>query len=91
MVDGFGETHLQVNGRILGLLNTDKLGLDLNIGELSMSKKDILQMAGDSAIPASIELPEFIKVKGSIKGKLQNLVIDAALDSEFGGASFKLS
>jgi translocation and assembly module TamB len=88
-VDGFGETHLQVSGRILGLLNTDKLGLDLNIGELSMSKKDILQMAGDSAIPASIELPEFIKVKGSIKGKLQNLVIDAALDSEFGGASFK--
>lgn len=88
-VDGFGQTHLQVNGRILGLPNTDKLGLDLNIGELSMSKKDILQIAGDSAIPKSIELPEFVKVKGSIKGKLQNLVIDAALESEFGGASFK--
>jgi translocation and assembly module TamB len=88
-VDGFGETHLQVSGRILGLPNTDKLGLDLNIGELSMSKKDILQMAGDSAIPKSIELPAFVKVHGSIKGKLQNLVIDAALDSEFGGASFK--
>ncbi|WP_435353831.1 translocation/assembly module TamB domain-containing protein [Emticicia sp. SJ17W-69] len=88
-VDGFGETHLQINGRILGLPNTDKLGLDLNIGELSMSKKDILQMAGDSAIPKSIELPEFVKIKGSIKGKIQDLVIDAALDSEFGGASFK--
>ncbi len=88
-VDGFGETHLQVSGRILGLPNTDKLGLDLNIGELSMSKKDILQMAGDSAIPKSIELPEFVKVKGSIKGKLQALVINATLDSDLGGASFK--
>jgi translocation and assembly module TamB len=89
MIDGFGETHLQANGRIFGLPNTDKLGLDLNIGELSISKKDILRMAGDSTIPKNIELPEFVSIEGSIKGKLQDLVIDATLDSDFGGALFK--
>ena len=88
-IDGFGETRLQVNGQILGLPNTDKLGFDMKITELSLTKKDILQIAGDSAIPKSIELPEFVSVKGSIKGKLQNLVVDASLDSDLGGASFK--
>ena len=88
-IDGFGETRLQVKGRILGLPNTKKLAFDMNIGELSLTKKDILQIAGDSSIPKSIELPEFVSIKGSIKGKLQNLIVDAALESDLGGASFK--
>ncbi len=89
MVDGFGETHLQVNGRIRGLPNTEKIAFDLNIGKLSLTKRDILAMAGDSAIPKSIEIPEFLSVEGSIKGSLKDLILDASLDSDFGGASFK--
>ena len=89
IVDGFGETHLQIKGRIAGLPDTEKLAVDMEIGGLSMSKNDILRIAGDSTIPKSIELPEHLSLKGSIKGKLQNLVIDAALDSDYGGATFK--
>ncbi|GGD71137.1 hypothetical protein GCM10011514_39040 [Emticicia aquatilis] len=88
-VDGFGEAHLQVKGKIVGLPNTDKMVVDMELGQLSMTKADILRMAGDSAIPKSIELPQFIDVKGKIKGGLQNLVLDASLDSDLGGAAFK--
>ncbi len=88
-VDGFGETHLQVKGRIVGLPNTDKMVLDMELSQLSMTKADILRMAGDSAIPKSIELPQFVNVEGKIKGSLQNLVLDASLDSDLGGAAFK--
>lgn len=88
-VDGFGEMHLQVKGKILGLPNTDKMVLDMELGKLSMTKADILRMAGDSAIPKSIELPQFVNVVGKIKGSLQNLILDASLDSDLGGAAFK--
>lgn len=88
-VDGFGETHLQVKGKIVGLPNTDKMSLDMELGALSMTKADMLRMAGDSAIPKSIELPQFVNLEGKIKGSLQNLVLDASLDSDLGGAAFK--
>ena len=88
-VDGFGETHLQVKGRIVGLPNTEKMVLDMELGALSMTKADMLRMAGDSAIPKSIELPQFVNVEGKIKGSLQNLILDASLDSDLGGAAFK--
>jgi hypothetical protein len=88
-VDGFGETHLQVKGRIVGLPNIDKMILDMELGALSMTKADILRMAGDSAIPKSIEFPQFVNLEGKIKGSLQNLVLDASLDSDLGGAAFK--
>ncbi len=88
-VDGFGKTHLQVKGRIVGLPNTDKMVLDMELGALSMTKADILRMAGDSAIPKSIELPQFVNLKGKIKGSVQNLILDASLDSDLGGAAFK--
>lgn len=88
-IDGFGKTHLQVKGKIVGLPNTDKMVLDMELGALSMTKADILRMAGDSAIPKSIELPQFVNLEGKIKGSLQNLVLDASLDSDLGGAAFK--
>ncbi|MFY7910229.1 MAG: hypothetical protein ACOVO2_11775, partial [Emticicia sp.] len=88
-VDGFGETHLQVKGKIVGLPNTDKMVLDMELGALSMTKADILRMAGDSAIPKSIELPQMVSLEGKIKGGLQNLILDASLDSDLGGAAFK--
>lgn len=88
-VDGFGETHLQMNGKIVGLPNTDNMAVDMELGQLSMTKADILRMAGDSAIPKSIELPQFVSLEGKIKGSLQNLILDASLDSDLGGAAFK--
>ena len=88
-VDGFGETHLQVKGKIVGLPNTDKMGLDMELGALSMTKADMLRLAGDSLIPKSIELPQFMNIEGKIKGSLQNLTLDASLDSDLGAAAFK--
>ncbi len=88
-VDGFGETHLQVKGRIVGLPNTDKIVLDMELGALRMTKADILGMAGDSLIQKSIDLPQFVNFEGKIKGSLQNLILDASLDSDLGAAAFK--
>jgi translocation and assembly module TamB len=89
LIDGFGESHLDLKGRITGLPNTEKMGVDMQIGQVRVSKQDILRLAGDSTIPKSIELPEYLSLKGAIKGKLQDLDIDAALDSDFGGGAFK--
>ncbi len=88
-VDGFGKTHLQVKGRIEDLPNTDKMLLNMELGALSMTKADIIRMVGDSLIPKSIELPQFLNIEGKIKGSLQNLVLDASLDSDLGAAAFK--
>ncbi len=88
-VNGFGDTRLQAKGRIVGLPNLDKLVVDVEVGELSVSKNDMLAFAPENTIPTSIELPERLSIKGMIKGKIQDLVLDAALDSDFGSGSFK--
>ncbi|AFK01878.1 protein of unknown function DUF490 [Emticicia oligotrophica DSM 17448] len=89
VVEGFGEARLQAKGKIKGLPNTDKLAVDIELGELSLTKNEILSVAGDSTIPKSIELPQFVRLEGKIKGGIQNLQLDASLDSDLGGGAFK--
>lgn len=81
-------TVLNTSGRIKGLPNTDKLALDITIGEVATTRKDLLQMVPDSIIPSSLELPERIAIKGFVKGTLQNLTMDAQIETSLGNGTF---
>ncbi|NIJ55836.1 translocation/assembly module TamB domain-containing protein [Dyadobacter arcticus] len=85
MLDG---TVLNANGRISGLPNADKLAMDLNINEISSTKEDLLKMLPDSAVPASIELPEKIKITGKVKGSMENLTLSTTINTSFGVGTF---
>jgi translocation and assembly module TamB len=85
MLDG---TVLSADGRLKGLPNAEKLSMDLNINEISSTKADLLKMLPDSAVPASIELPDAIRLSGKVKGSMEDLTLATTLTTSFGTGTF---
>jgi translocation and assembly module TamB len=85
MLDG---TVLSADGRLQGLPDANKLNMDLTINEISSTKQDLLKMLPDSAVPASIELPEQIKISGKVKGSMENLTLTTTINTSFGTGTF---
>jgi hypothetical protein len=81
-------TVVSATGRIRGLPDTEKLALDIKIAEMTTTREDLLQMVPDSMIPSSVELPEKLIVKGMVKGTLQNLTMDAQIETSLGNGTF---
>jgi translocation and assembly module TamB len=81
-------TILNLDGRIQGLPNTEKLNLDLGITELSSTKNDLLKVLPDSTLPSSIELPDDIKISGRIKGGMANIALTTTINTSFGTGTF---
>jgi len=81
-------TVLSFDGRIKGLPNADKLAVDMNFRELSSIKSDLLKMLPDSAVPASIEIPESVKITGKANGSMANLTLNTTINTSFGNGSF---
>jgi translocation and assembly module TamB len=88
-VSGLDKAKLIVSGNITGLPNAEKMVLNLNVNELSITKNDIHKLITKENIPTSIELPERVSVVGKINGKLENLLLDTQIKSDLGNASFK--
>lgn len=87
-ITGFGATRVIAKGTITGLPYANKLGLNLDIEEVSATKEDIIRLAGAETIPESIELPEKMTIRGKLSGKANDLQADASLNSDFGVAVF---
>jgi len=85
MLDG---TVISLDGRIKGLPDADKLATDMTINELSSTKADLLKILPDSAVPASIELPDQIKISGKVNGSMQNLTLNTTIATSFGDGTF---
>ncbi|WP_026628705.1 translocation/assembly module TamB domain-containing protein [Dyadobacter alkalitolerans] len=85
MLDG---TVLALDGRIQGLPDANKLAMDMTINELSSTKSDLMKMLPDSAVPASIELPEDIKITGKVKGSMDDITMTTTINTSFGVGTF---
>jgi translocation and assembly module TamB len=83
-----GGTVLSLDGRIKGLPNADKLAVDMTLNELSSTRQDLLKMLPDSAVPASIELPENLKITGKASGSMANLTVNTTINTSFGTGTF---
>ncbi|GAB3516659.1 hypothetical protein GCM10027442_34580 [Emticicia fontis] len=87
-ITGFGATRVIAKGNITGLPDANKMGFNVDIDEVSTTKQDIVKLAGAENIPESIELPEKITVRGKLRGKANDLNVDASLNSDLGAAIF---
>ncbi|PWJ59586.1 autotransporter translocation and assembly factor TamB [Dyadobacter jejuensis] len=81
-------TILDLNGRIQGLPDTDKLGLNLSLNQFSTTKADLLQLLPDSTLPASIELPDSLALTGAIAGDMSNMNLSTNIVSTYGNGTF---
>jgi translocation and assembly module TamB len=83
-ITGFGATKVLAKGSITGLPDVNKLGFNLDIDEVSTTKEDIIKLVGEKTLPESIEIPAKITVRGKLRGKANDLQVDASLNSDYG-------
>ncbi len=81
-------TVLRTSGRISGLPDADKLSVNISIDEMASTRRDLMKMLPDSALPSSIELPETLNITGKVKGGLDNITMDANIATSLGNGSF---
>ncbi|TDB60045.1 translocation/assembly module TamB domain-containing protein [Arundinibacter roseus] len=81
-------TILRTTGRIRGLPDTDRLAMEIDLGEFSTTRQDLMKILPDSSLPSSIELPERLALRGKLNGTLEDLTMDAVIETSLGNASF---
>ncbi|GAB3642858.1 translocation/assembly module TamB domain-containing protein [Spirosoma arcticum] len=87
-LDMLSGTHVRLSGRLTNVTDPDRLGLDLTIGDATTRLADINKLAPKGSIPSSIALPPTFDLTGRLRGQLNNLDIDAKLQTEWGTADF---
>ncbi len=87
-VSGFDKGKLNFDGNIYGLINGPKMGLNLNIKQLDITKADLIKIIPRETVPNSLELPKRLLVTGKISGTLDNLFLDTNIKSEYGTANY---
>ncbi|MFT3933512.1 MAG: translocation/assembly module TamB domain-containing protein [Chitinophagaceae bacterium] len=86
---GLQNTSVDVAGTIKNATDPKRVYVDLNINNISTSKKDILSLAPPKSIPSNITLPEKLSVSGKLKGSMDAIVTDLKLQSSLGNAAIK--
>jgi len=81
-------TVLSLDGRVRGLPNAEKMSLDMTFNELSSVRQDLLKMLPDSAVPASIEIPENVKISGKVNGSMADITLNTTINTSFGTGTF---
>lgn len=77
-------TRMRISGGITGLPDTEKLGLNLTVDEITTRQKDLLTLIPKGTLPDSVSLPETMTLKGKVEGSLQALKVDAHLETDRG-------
>ena len=73
-------------GVIKGLPDPKKLYADLTINRFRSSKNDMLSVLPKNTLPPNITLPENLSASGRVKGNMNNLYTDVAINTSLGGA-----
>jgi TamB, inner membrane protein subunit of TAM complex len=86
---GIGRTVIAASGHITGLPDAKKAYFDLNIREFRSTAKDINSLLPPGTLPANIQIPNNIALKGSFTGSINKFRTNMNLGSSFGNAKIK--
>ncbi len=87
-LSGLDGTVVDMNGRLNGLPDADKINYDFHIAEIRSTEKDILTFIPENVV-ASVDLPEHFSLTGQISGTTLDYNPDIALVSTDGSATVK--
>ena len=88
-IAGFADTRVDVAGRITGLPDANKVQANLAIRELTTSRRDIIAFMPKGSLPPSLELPNRMKLAGTIRGNGSAMNTDLLLATDMGNVSVK--
>lgn len=80
------QTSINLHGTAKELTDIDRAQLNITLDKFYTTALDINSIATDSLIPASIQIPEWINLTGSINGTLNTPVAQALLKTSSGSA-----
>ena len=83
---GLSGTDIQVSGLVKGMPVMEKLYTDLEITKLQTNATDVNAFLPKNTLPANITLPRLMSMTGKIRGGMQNMYTDLAINSSLGGA-----
>ncbi len=86
---GLSATDINASGTIKGLPDPKKIYADLIINKFQSSRNDILSFLPKGTLPPNITLPESLAASGIIKGGMNNLTTDLAINTSLGDAKIK--
>lgn len=86
---GLSATNINATGIVKGLPDLKKLYADLAITQFQSSKKDILSFLPKNTLPSNITMPESLSASGKIKGSMNDLYTDLAINTNLGDAKIK--
>lgn len=86
---GLTATNINVSGTIKGLPDPNRLYMDLSIQKFQSSKRDISLFIPPNTIPSNITIPDAFSAAGRVKGSMNNLYTDLAINTSLGGAKIK--
>ncbi|WP_243732553.1 translocation/assembly module TamB domain-containing protein [Pedobacter metabolipauper] len=85
-INGLKSTSIDVSGTVKGLPDVEKTVLDLNIKKFALTKQDLLVVIPKNALPASIQLPNYISANGKFKGSMTNFNTGFNINTDMGSA-----
>ena len=88
-VSGIGNTLVNMSGTIKGLPDVKKTSYDFNVRSFQTSKADITKFVPAGTIPATVRIPETMKLSGTFKGMATNFTTDVLLQTNKGSATLK--
>ncbi|MEO5889132.1 MAG: translocation/assembly module TamB domain-containing protein [Ferruginibacter sp.] len=88
-ISGIGNTMVSMSGTIKGLPDPKKTAFDFNIGNFQTTKADLDKFLPPGTIPATVRIPDVMKVSGTFKGLATNFTTDLVLQTNKGTAGLK--
>jgi translocation and assembly module TamB len=88
-INGLADTRINMSGRLTGLPDMKKAGAQLNIAEISSSRRDMALFIPPGSLPKDITLPARLTLAGRINGNANDLVTDLGLRTDLGNVQVK--
>ena len=86
--DMLSGTKIQASGRLTNVTDPNRIGVDMNVQNAVTTLADINKLVPKGTIPSSIALPPTFQLTGKLKGQLNDLALNAKLNTAWGTAGF---
>ncbi|MEI9944245.1 MAG: translocation/assembly module TamB domain-containing protein [Chitinophagaceae bacterium] len=88
-IQGLQDTKIDISGRLAGLPDMNRINADINIRNISSSRRDINLFVPKNTLPQNITLPNALTIRGNIKGNTASINTNIALTTDLGNANVK--
>lgn len=88
-VSGLQDTKIDLNGRLTGLPDMKNFNANLDIKNITSSRRDINLFIPKNSLPRNITFPNAFAISGNIKGNAGEMNTDLALVTDIGNADIK--